>query len=459
MGNVPIRRVFLFVGSCLFALLCLVPEIACSETPSKESPPSNKGLLNWMFDPEKCSFGGHFKNRVAASWPDSDSFFRLVGLETLWDVQSELRLKGQYGFTDWAQFEAHNETFYLLSDTQRSIRRLEEILGVEVPQFLSIGTGLNDDRRLMDLTWTLDEDDGHLLVNRFDRFFFTFFLKDTVFKIGRQAVTWGHGLIFSPMDVFSPFAPTTLDRDYKQGDDAALLNVTLGERYGDMTLLYVARKDLESDDPAWKASSLAGKYHCFVPDSETELTFILGKHYEDLVTGAGAVRYLGGAACRMDTTWTYLDEEDTSFFSFVANLDYAWNWWGYNMYGWIEYYYNGLGEGRKDYLEAFFRKAVLDRLERGELFVAGRHYVDTQIRIELHPLVNVYFNTITNVVDPSGILQPYLMWDVSTNLQFTLSSTIMWGGKNTEYGDIEIPLLGITDRRPNRVFAWLTWYF
>ncbi|MBI4773160.1 MAG: hypothetical protein HY788_03085 [Deltaproteobacteria bacterium] len=459
MGNVPILRVFLFLWTCLFAFLCLAPEIRGVEAPSKENPPSNTGLLNRILDPEKFSFGGHFKNRVAASWPDSDSLFRLVGLETLWDYQSVLRLKGQYRFADWAQFEAHNETFYLVSDTRRATRRLEEILGVEFPQFLGIGAGLDDDRRLMDLTWTLDEGDGHLLVNRFDRLFFTVFYEDTVFKLGRQAVTWGHGLIFNPMDVFSPFAPTTLDREYKQGDDAALLNVPLDERYGDMTLLYVARKDFETGNPAWEASSLAGKYHWFVPGSQTELTFILGKHYEDLVSGLGAVGYLGGAACRMDTTWTYLDEENTSFFSFVANLDYAWNWWGYNMYGWVEYYFNGLGEERKKYVDAFFNEALLDRLERGELFVVGRHYVDTQIRIELHPLVNVYFNTITNVVDPSGILQPYLVWDVSTNLQFTLASTVFWGGNNTEYGGVEIPPLGVTDQQPNRVFSWLTWYF
>ena len=399
------------------------------------------------------------KNRVSASWPDSDSLFRLVGLETLWDYQAELRLKAQYQFAEWARFEAHNETFYLLSDTQRAIHRLEEVLGPEVSQLLGTGSSVNDDTRLMDLTWTLDEGNGHLLVNRFDRLFFTFFFSDNVFKIGRQAVTWGHGLIFNPMDVFSPFAPTVLDRDYKQGEDAALLDIAFGEAYGDMTLLYVARRELESGDPAWDASSLAGKYHCSVPDSETELTFILGKHFNDLVSGAGVVGYLGGAACRMDTTWTYLDDENTSFFSLVANLDYAWNWWGYNMYGWIEYYYNGLGKGRKNYLEAFFREALVERLERGELFVAGRHYVDTQIRIELHPLLNVYLNTINNVVDPSGIIQPYLVWDVTSNLQFTLASTIVWGGKNTEYGGVEIPLIELTDRRPNRVFAWLTLYF
>ena len=33
--------------------------------------------------------------------------------------------------------------------------------------------------------------------------------------VGRQAVTWGNGLIFNPMDLFNPFSPVDIERDYK----------------------------------------------------------------------------------------------------------------------------------------------------------------------------------------------------------------------------------------------------
>jgi hypothetical protein len=36
-------------------------------------------------------------------------------------------------------------------------------------------------------------------------------------RIGHQAVTWGNGLLFNPMDLFNPFSPSDIERDYKIG--------------------------------------------------------------------------------------------------------------------------------------------------------------------------------------------------------------------------------------------------
>ena len=41
--------------------------------------------------------------------------------------------------------------------------------------------------------------------------------------VGRQAVSWGSGIVFQPLDPFNPFAPTAVDRDYKAGDDLVLI--------------------------------------------------------------------------------------------------------------------------------------------------------------------------------------------------------------------------------------------
>jgi hypothetical protein len=62
-------------------------------------------------------------------------------------------------------------------------------------------------------------------------------------RIGRQAITWGNGLIFNPMDLFNPFPPADIQRDYKVGDDMALAQVALPYS-ADLQLLYVVRRDL-----------------------------------------------------------------------------------------------------------------------------------------------------------------------------------------------------------------------
>jgi hypothetical protein len=175
--------------------------------------------------------------------------------------------------------------------------------------------------------------------------------------------------------------------------------------------------------------------------------------------GAGVVGYLGGSALRINTTWTHLKKEDSGFLSLVANMDYGWVWWGLNFYGWVEYYYNGLGEPRGRYADALKNEALRERLLRGELYVRGRHYIDAQVRVELHPLVNLQLVAITNMVDPSGVIQPYLIWDLHDNLRLNVSASLYWGGHGTEYGGVDIGGTGLTDRPSNNVIMWLAFYF
>ena len=83
-------------------------------------------------------------------------------------------------------------------------------------------------------------------------------------------------------------------------------------------------------------------------------------------------------------------------------MDYSWVWWGKNLYGFLEFYYNGLGGD--DYLAVLSDPNVLERLARGELFTLGRPYLGWHIRLEVHPLFNVYVSVINNLSDPSGML-------------------------------------------------------
>ncbi|MCP4722535.1 MAG: hypothetical protein GY860_24010 [Desulfobacteraceae bacterium] len=51
-------------------------------------------------------------------------------------------------------------------------------------------------------------------------------------------------------------------------------------------------------------------------------------------------------------------------------MDYSWIWLTKNFYGYIELYYNGLSDA--DYWDHFSDPAILERIDRGELFALGR---------------------------------------------------------------------------------------
>jgi len=313
----------------------------------------------------------------------------------------------------------------------------------------------------MDLTHTLKEEDSYILAQRLDRLNFTFKTNWGLVRIGRQAITWGNGLIFNPMDLFNPFPPADIQRDYKVGDDMVLAQVAL-PRSADLQLLYVVRRDSATHNLEADRNSLAGLLHFAV--GTTEFDIMATRHFDDYVVGFGTSGILGGAAWRLDSTATFLNDGEgqntKNYVSAVANMDYSWIWWEKNFYGLLEYYYNGLGEG--DYPGALSNPDITKRLTRGELFVLGKHYLSAEIQVELHPLFTVFLTSINSVEDPSGILQPRAVWNIAQNLDMKIGANIFYGDNGdpgSEFGGFIIPGTNIHSRSPNNVFLWLNYYF
>ena len=138
-----------------------------------------------------------------------------------------------------------------------------------------------DERRLMDLTWEIDSGDSHQLLHRLDRLALSWRSGDWGVSVGRQAVSWGNGLVFQPMDLFNPFAPTTVDRDYKAGDDLLLVE-RLFPNGSDLQLLAVGRRD-ENEHFTGQAASVAAKWRGFLGGGAGEVELMVAKHFMDEV--------------------------------------------------------------------------------------------------------------------------------------------------------------------------------
>ncbi len=418
-------------------------------------PPCPAGMEIISSQPYYAALDGHLRLRGSISFPENNSRLDFLGHDRLHDGAFEFRLKNQTGYSDWLTLDAH----YEMVGSGGEAKKTRTAFLTQYPEFAAnfqMPGPVSDDRRVMDLTRVFSSDDQYLAYHRMDRLSLTATGDRGAVVIGRQALTWGNGFLFNPMDLFNPFSPTDVERDYKIGDDMITARLYTGDA-GELQILYVPRRNTENHDIEWDQSSVAAKYHLNV--RFTDIDLMAGKHYEDTVFGVGGSGYLKQAAWRLDATWTVPDDDgrQSGFLSIVANMDYSWVWWNKNMYGWIEYYYTGLG--KNDVPKALTDPNIRQRLERGEWFTVGRSYVNAQLRLEWHPLINGFITVITNTADLSAVVQPRITWDPMQNFQIMCGANIYSGKSDTEFGGFEVPGLELKEVPPDMVYLWLSWYF
>ncbi|MYA17829.1 MAG: hypothetical protein F4Z28_14265, partial [Gammaproteobacteria bacterium] len=140
-------------------------------------------------------FDARIKWHSTAQWlPASD----MTGESRPLDHGADIRLLWRQSFSGLTVVVDHAST-YLVGDTVGSAAD-------SGPTFDQTPTG--DERRLLDVTWEVDRGDRHRLLHRFDRLALKYRTPRWALTLGRDAVSWGSGLVFHPMDLFNPFAPT-----------------------------------------------------------------------------------------------------------------------------------------------------------------------------------------------------------------------------------------------------------
>lgn len=335
---------------------------------------------------------------------------------------------------------------------------VNELNSLSLPEGLDAFTNrIPDDRlRFMDLSTRIASDDERIAYHRIDRLFWRRDAEWGSLTIGRSALTWGNGLIFNPMDLFNPFAPTDVERDYKLGDDLLLLNLYPADWNGglDWQVLLVPRRDPRSGNLRADNSSLAIKAHFFTREAEWDL--LASVHYDEPVLALGRVGTLGNAVWRMDASVTFARNGNT-YLSTVANVDRSWSIGGRNWYGSLEFHFNSFGI--RHYRNLLREVDLIQRLQRADLFTVGRMYLASSLQVELHPLLNLHLVGIANLEDPSGVLLPQVVWSVRQNLELTLGGNLHVGPAGTEFGGLPVPLTNQTVESPDRAYLWIKAFF
>ena len=391
--------------------------------------------------------GGHAKYLfLLNTFPDDSLFLDYVDNPAI-DQYGDLRLK-----FDWQKDKLQIAADYQLIAAQGDGVTLANSLPGNV---LIPGSVPTDKYRLFDLTQVISEDSNSELVQRLDRLYVGLTGKKTVVRIGRQAVSWGNGLIYTPMDFFNPFDPAAVDKEYKTGDDM-LYGQYLKQDGDDLQAVWVLRRDIDGQVSS-DVDSIAAKYHGFAGDQEFDL--LLAEHYADYVFGIGGLSDIGGALWRGDITLT--DTQTETVTSLVTSLSYSWTSWEHNISGIVEYFYNGFGQADRDYSPAALatNPDLVERLVRGELFTLGRHYVAVSAMVEMTPLWLLTPNIFINAGDGSFLAQLVTTYDLKQNWQLLAALNVPVGGPGTEYGGIDSGIAGKQFSSGPGIFAQLAWYF
>jgi len=391
--------------------------------------------------------GGHFKYLfLLNTFPDDSLFLDYVD-EPAIDNNADLRLK----------FGWKTDSTSLVTDYQMIARYGDSIaLNNELPSIITLPNSIPvDDFRLFDLTQIISQNDKRVIAHRLDRLYVDITTADAVVRIGRQVVSWGNGLIFTPLDFLNPFDPAAIDKEYKSGDDM-LYGQYLIQNGDDLQAVWVVRRDINGElSNAVNSSSV--KYHGFINNNEYDLLF--ARHYDDNILGIGSVVNIGGAVLRGDLTLTGTPTDTVT--SLVTSLSYSWVSWGHNFSGIIEYFYNGFGQTNNDYSPAALSQNpdLVKRIVRGELFTLSREYLAASAMIEITPLWMLTPNVFINTRDRSFLTQIVSSYDIEQDWQLLAALSVPIGAAGTEYGGIDSGIAGKSLGTELNLFVQLAWYF
>lgn len=255
-----------------------------------------------------------------------------------------------------------------------------------------------DETKALDLSWSFDSSENQAMWHRLDRFSVGWSNRFWRVRVGRQAVSWGNGLVFQPVDVLNPFSPVAVDTDYKPGDDMILVERRFASGQ-ELQAISVVRRGAERDIDA-ASGSYGLRWH--TPLGESDLEVFAMRHYEDEVAGLGYSQPVGELLIRGDLMLTQT-ERGNERVSAVINSDVTFSSGETVVNLWVEYFYNGFGQDspQLDTLD----QDLLDRLSRAELSNVGKHYL--AISAQFRPSLRWSYGALVlaNVTDGSLLTQ------------------------------------------------------
>ncbi len=290
-------------------------------------------------------------------------------------------------------------------------------LGSAVPTRFTQGAA----RRLWDFDRVLTQQNGFVLLNNLDMLAVKFRTPLASITVGRQVLSWGSGRIWNPTDLLSPFGPTDIDREVRRGIDAVRASIPLAETI-QLEALVLPQLELRN----W-----GGVIRSQVNVRGFDVAPSVAKYVRDAVVGLDVVGDIGPVGVHGEAAWTAAFDLDAAgkrerFLRAVVGADVRFG----DVVLTGEYYFNGWGaKDPTGYLGVLRSERVL----RGEVFGAGRHYVGLAASWQASDLLSLRGSVIGNMQDPSVLIAPALEYWAEQNLLVRFGGYVPVGrGPNVE---------------------------
>lgn len=272
---------------------------------------------------------------------------------------------------------------------------------------------------LLPLSWSLRGAGELRARGRIDRLLLRGELGPLSLSLGRQPVGLGTGLVFTPLDLVSPFGPAAIDTEYRPGVDALRLDLFVGDRF-EQNLITAAL-----DESAFTGRGL----HEFVLLSQsrvtvgtTDLALVLGEVRADEVIGLSVSGSRGAVGMHGDASLTFpAEEEDPPFVRAVAGLSLLPEPRSTLS---AELYLQTLGTKDPGQMLALY---TAPRWLRGELWAVGRGYASLAWGRELSALSQASLALVANVEDPSALLVPGFRLSVADEAELSAGAWLGLG--------------------------------
>jgi hypothetical protein len=306
------------------------------------------------------------------------------------------------------------------------------------------------------LTWTIVNQGQTVATQGLDRLNVAYSTPEWVIRVGRQALTWGSGLVFRPMDLFDPFSPAATDTEYKPGTDMLYVQRLFSDG-SDLQFIVAPRPEVKGGPATVDASSTALHYHTTLFGHAT--TFLFAHDHGDWVVGAGVNGSLHGATWNIELVPTFLAHGGARF-SAIANVSDATTLFGKNATVFGEYFHNGFGVASGPYNLADLPPDLLERLERGQLFNTRQDYLAGGMTLEVTPLLNLSPTLIVGLNDGSLLTLVQATYSLADNLTLVGGFEAPIGPAHTEFGGLPLTATSsLMVAPPAQIYIQLRSYF
>ncbi|MHC4369200.1 MAG: hypothetical protein ACYSW8_16455, partial [Planctomycetota bacterium] len=280
--------------------------------------------------------------------------------------------------------------------------------------------------RLAQLDWEIVADDSFSYRHEIDRALAALHPQWGDVTVGRQAIGLGRGVLFGAVDVFNPFSPLEVDREWRRGVDAFRAEYRVSTTS--------SAECIGAFDETWEQSALLGRFRGYTGDIDGSL--IVGKRAEDFMVGSAFSAAVAEAEvhCELAVFDTPEAQPDGTLWGgkhlatkAVIGGSYTFDVGkGLTVLG--EYHYSDFGvEDAENIVTRLQDPDFQQRFLRGDTQILGRQALAAQLSYPFNDAVNGSFLVLNNPTDGSGVVSPSLRWDLNENVTILGNVFVPWG--------------------------------